>query len=229
MNHLRHPVRAIREPLGTAGLIVACVALVAALAGGAYAASSLNGKQKKEVKAIAKQEAKKFATSGPAGLPGPAGPAGAIGKDGQNGSNGAQGTQGIQGPQGIQGEPWTAGGTLPAGETLTGTFTTPQVPTGIAGTFVSISFPIPLAVGDIPTVNLINAGGSAEIGEAANCPGSVGEPEADPGNVCLYAEKTENVLTTEEQMSTEAGAVLAFILNAGGVSFGSWAVTAPTS
>ena len=47
----------IHSKLGTAGFIVAIVALVAAL-GVALAASGLNSKQKKEVKKIAKQFAR---------------------------------------------------------------------------------------------------------------------------------------------------------------------------
>ncbi|HEU4463101.1 MAG TPA: hypothetical protein VFR75_10970, partial [Solirubrobacterales bacterium] len=94
MKRLRHPIRAIREPFGTAGLVVAVVALVAALAGGAYAASGgLNAKQKKEVKKIAKS----FQGTGPAGAQGPAGPAGPAGANGKDGANGAAGTDGADG------------------------------------------------------------------------------------------------------------------------------------
>lgn len=165
-------VRRIQEPFGKAGLIVAVVALVAAMVGGAYAANSastsgkrhskkahhkkakatgLNGKQKKEVKKIAKS----FQGTGPAG---PQGPAGGNGKDGASGSNGAtgpqgpQGIQGPQGPQGIQGEP----GVLQPGETLcsecteTGAWAVPyQKPGGglAAGNAISaLSFPIPLGI-----------------------------------------------------------------------------------
>jgi hypothetical protein len=99
MSRLRHPVRAIREPFGTAGLIIACVALIAALAGGAYAASGgLSAKQKKEVKKIAKQFAGKPGApgaAGPAGAKGDAGAAGATGKDGTSGTNGTNGTNGV--------------------------------------------------------------------------------------------------------------------------------------
>ncbi|MDX6634333.1 MAG: hypothetical protein QOF06_536 [Solirubrobacterales bacterium] len=85
MKRLRHPIRAIREPFGTAGLILACVALIAALAGGAYAASKgLTPQQKKEVKKIAKS----FQGTGPQGSAGAAGLAGANGKDGTNGADG---------------------------------------------------------------------------------------------------------------------------------------------
>jgi hypothetical protein len=98
MKRLRHPVRAIREPFGTAGLIVACVALIAALGGTALAAKgALTGKQKKEVEKIAK----KFA--GKPGAPGAQGPAGPAGKDGTAGAKGATGPQGSIGPKGATG------------------------------------------------------------------------------------------------------------------------------
>jgi len=88
MKRLRHPVRAIREPFGTAGLTVAILALVLAMVGGAWAAVGLNSKQKKEVTKIAK----KFA-----GKPGAPGAAGANGKDGTNGTNGSSGAPGSNG------------------------------------------------------------------------------------------------------------------------------------
>jgi hypothetical protein len=78
--------RRLKEPFGKAGLTVAMLALVVAMAGGAYAATGggngkaataskakskksknknsnagLSGKQKKEVKKIAKQEVETFA------------------------------------------------------------------------------------------------------------------------------------------------------------------------
>jgi hypothetical protein len=88
MNRLRHPIRAIREPFGTAGLIVACVALVAALGGTAFAAAKLNSTQKKEVEKIAK----KFA-----------GKPGAPGANGTNGTNGSPGAKGDPGAPGVNG------------------------------------------------------------------------------------------------------------------------------
>lgn len=93
MKRLRHPIRAIREPFGTAGLIIACVALIAALGGTALAAAKLNSTQKKEVEKIAKKVSK----PGPAGATGPAGPAGAKGDNGAAGANGTNGTAGKDG------------------------------------------------------------------------------------------------------------------------------------
>jgi hypothetical protein len=120
MKRLKHPLRAIREPFGKAGLTVAILALVFAMVGGAYAASGgLTGKQKKEVEKIAKKYAGK---TGPAGSQGPAGPAGAKGDTGTNGKDGTNGTNGKEGPEGKQGKDGTTGftETLPSGETETG-------------------------------------------------------------------------------------------------------------
>ena len=98
MKRLRHPIRAIREPFGTAGLIVAMVALVAALGGSAIAAKGgLTGKQKKEVEKIAKKVSKPGKAGAP-GATGPAGPAGAAGKNGTDGTNGTNGTNGTGSP-----------------------------------------------------------------------------------------------------------------------------------
>jgi hypothetical protein len=92
--------RRLREPFGKAGLTVAVIALVFAMLGGAYAASGLNSKQKKEVKAIAKS----FQGTGPAGAQGPAGPAGPAGAKGDSGAPGAKGDTGSAGNAGAAGK-----------------------------------------------------------------------------------------------------------------------------
>jgi hypothetical protein len=85
----------IHQKLGTAGFIISIVALVAALGGGAYAASGgLNGKQKKEVEKIAKKYA------GKSGAPGATGPAGAKGDKGDGGGAGSNGSNGSAGANG---------------------------------------------------------------------------------------------------------------------------------
>ena len=83
---MRHPVRAIREPFGTAGLVVAGIALIAALGGTAFAATKLNSTQKKEVEKIAKRFAGKNGKDGAVGPPGSAGPAGPKGDPGGSGA-----------------------------------------------------------------------------------------------------------------------------------------------
>ena len=184
----------IRDRFGTAGLVVSIMALVLALAGGAFAASGgLNAKQKKQVKAIAKGLV-------PTGPVGPAGPAGANGQDGAAGGQGIQGIAGtdgktvlsgtatptgadgtdgdfyietdvskIYGPKaggvwpagvdlkGATGDPWTAGGTLPIGATLTGAWNVDISSTGTAS--AQASFPIPLATPITSSRTHMNDGG----------------------------------------------------------------------
>jgi len=97
-------VKRIREQIGTAGFVISIVALVAALGGGAYAASGgLTGKQKKEVQKIAKAEAKKVAKAGPQGPAGSNGTNGANGEAGAKGDTGAGGAEGPVGPEGPRG------------------------------------------------------------------------------------------------------------------------------
>ena len=167
---LKHPINSIREPFGTAGLIVAMIALLAALGGTALAAAKLNSTQKKEVEKIAKKFAGK---PGANGVNGTNGSPGAKGDPGAPGSNGTNGTPGVNGKSIVvanaTSQQCEAGGktlevegsgtkspvcngkngaiqpgeTLPKGASETGTF----------GNFVSngvilwapISFPIPLA------------------------------------------------------------------------------------
>lgn len=111
----------LRNHFGIPG-VIAVVALVFAMIGGAYAASDNSG----DVTASAKRQAKRgggvaaqskkfskvfskrfsklfsqrFATPGPAG---PQGPAGANGNDGANGQNGADGQNGTNGTDGADG------------------------------------------------------------------------------------------------------------------------------
>lgn len=103
-----------REQLGTAGLIVAIVALVAALTGGAIAATSDSGQATASAKGKSKAKAKqgprgKPGKPGPAGPAGPQGPAGAKGDNGAAGANGKDGTNGTNGTNGAPGTPGAAG------------------------------------------------------------------------------------------------------------------------
>jgi len=166
--------------LGTAGLVVAIVALVAALTGAAFAAGGLTKQQEKQVTKIAKKYAGK---RGPAGKPGPAGPQGPAGSQGAKGDAGAKGDKGDkgdtgqEGPEGPEGSPWTAGGVLPSEETETGTWAYGFSKEPL--TFTAISFPIPLA--SAPSPEILGEGETS-----ANCPGPAEEPSAEPGHLCIY-------------------------------------------
>jgi hypothetical protein len=213
MSRLRHPIRAIREPFGTAGLIVAVVALVFAMLGGAYAAKgALTSKQKKEVEKIAKKYAGEPGSAGPAGPAGPKGPAGTDGKDGAKGDTGAPGADGksVTGTpiavggacgsnatgvkytlgatstnvcNGEEGSPWTAGGTLPSEATETGTWAWES--NGTNYNVAPISFPIPLST-SAATAITVHYWRESDITHDPECPGTINAPDAEPGALCIY-------------------------------------------
>lgn len=133
-----------RDRFGAAGLVVAIIALVVALAGGAYAASgSGNGgaiasKGKKAKAGPRGPKGPKGATgaTGPAGPAGANGKDGAVGKDGAAGSNGANGTDGAKGPTGPTGKTGNPGAPGAPGEVG------PTGATGPTGTFGGTNLPI---------------------------------------------------------------------------------------
>ncbi|HEY5815534.1 MAG TPA: hypothetical protein VIS95_04250 [Solirubrobacterales bacterium] len=110
----------LRNRFGIPG-VIAVIALVFAMIGGAYAASGgLTGQQKKEVKKIAKQEAQKLVKAGPAGPAGPAGSAGPAGTAGAQGPTGPEGLKGPTGPTGTNGTNGADGKTVLSGTTVPG-------------------------------------------------------------------------------------------------------------
>ena len=179
---------ALRTRYGIPGLI-ATVALVFAMTGGAFAAKYLITSTSQIKPSVLK---KLKGATGPAGAAGAAGPVGAKGDTGAAGQNGAPGEKGAQGEKGAKGEkgaqgepgkegsPWTAGGTLPPGATETGTFAGP----GQEGALAAIPFPIPLsapiAVAQVRRIEF----GAAIPTECAG--GTVAVPKASPGYLCVY-------------------------------------------
>jgi hypothetical protein len=266
LKRLRHPIRAIREPFGTAGLIVAVVALIAALGGSAIAAKgALTGKQKREVAKIAKHYAGKRGPRGKNGQNGQNGTNGAAGAKGDKGANGAAGAQGPQGPagpqgpQGPQGAQGPQGPAGPAGQTgFTEILPTGKTETGAWGYYpaggrayqlerveqecidreepvpcfevqyseqevvmTALSFNIPLS--EAPEIVYNEP-------ESESCPGTLEEPQAAAGKLCVYAEGA----TSEDQhfggidKAWSTGATLGFIFaGRGKLLRGTWAVTAP--
>lgn len=302
MNRLRHPVHAIREPFGKAGLILAFFAMLLALTGGAYAAGKLTSKEKKEVEKIAKKYAGKPGAAGAQGAagqngsPGAKGDAGSPGAPGQNGAPGAGGktvlngsgaptggigsvgdfyidtsSQEIYGPKassginggwgeptalkGETGEPWTAGGTLPAGATETGTWSfsstqeaSPQVisigPGFPVNQMVSISFSIPLSSNLEKSHAIYVPAGDTTTAHCSAGPvnGTPAEPKAESGYLCVYEVTIENAQPAEHAVvgsffppgvspvsfgAAASGTTLILkIPNPGGTfGMGSWAVT----
>jgi hypothetical protein len=187
--------------------VIAVLALVFAMSGGAYAMSG-GGRLPQASAASAKK-------SGKTGLRGPRGPAGKNGAPGERGPAGAPGSAGSQGPAGAQGpkgergeegeagepgepgepgkdgtpgnegSPWTDGGTLPKGATETGSWFVKFGENEHA--FAEISFPIRLQAE--------LEGADVEVGPGAHCPGTAAKPEAEAGHLCIYVyEDASNVI-----------------------------------
>jgi Collagen triple helix repeat (20 copies) len=229
--------------------VVATLALVFAMSGGALAAnrylltstSQVSPKVLKALKGKSGQPgpAGGQGLAGPQGLAGAQGPkgepgaAGATGTAGATGATGAQGPRGAQGAAGVEGSPWTAGGTLPSGKTETGVwaFTYPE------SLFTAIapiaSFSIPLA--EPPTFNSIGTEegeGEPKAKLPAGCKGNATKPEADPGNLCVFETFGVNVrgLSTENnnKVSTTGAVALVSVdeYEKEFHAYGTWAVTA---
>ncbi len=233
--------------------VIATLALVFAMSGGAYAAGkyvitsakqikpsvlkSLQGKAGPAGANGAQGPAGSTGVAGVAGPQGPAGPAGAKGETGQPGKDGANGTNGTNGTTGFT-------STLPSGKTETGTWLYSTSAAGGVG--VSISFSIPLAATlDKDHVHYIGGSGTAN----AACPGTAENPEAEPGNLCIYqrlAGSVEDVVPDNGEAKTEifpagsfpehyggeagagrSGAGVLFVAEGSGLGWGTWAVTAP--
>lgn len=121
--------RRFHDRFGTAGVVIAAIALVLALGGTAVAASGgLSAKQKKEVKAIAKS----FQGTGPAGAAGAKGDTGAKGDAGSQGAKGDKGDSGTNGTNGTNGTPGAPGAN---GKTILSGATAPSNATGTQGDF----------------------------------------------------------------------------------------------
>jgi hypothetical protein len=276
--------RRLKEPFGKAGLIVAAIALVFAMLGGAYAATggssgkaTASAKQGKQGPRGKTGKTGPAGPAGPAGAQGPGGPAGAKGDAGAAGSNGTNGTNGTPGAPGTSvtnttlakgsvtcpegGAEFKVGAgapthacngttgyteTLPPGKTETGAWSISQSATTEMSAYGSVSFPIPLEQpGAEGTAFGFNEEETASETFNSHCPGSLAEPDAEPGFLCVYTqfENVKNGLGGFiEPRNFEngfgaygvSGAVLnsAFLEGAEGVpavieSYGTWAVTAP--
>jgi hypothetical protein len=110
----------LQNHFGTAGLIVAVVALVAALAGGAIAADG-GGTGGGKATASAKGKLGPPGKTGKTGKTGPAGPAGPAGSQGPAGAVGAKGETGLQGKEGPTGKEGSTGKEGAAGKSVTNT------------------------------------------------------------------------------------------------------------
>jgi hypothetical protein len=223
------------DRLGTAGLVVAVVALVAALSGSAIAA------KKFVTPAEATKIAKKYA--GKKGAPGAPGPAGVPGADGKAGANGQPGATGATGPAGPAGPTGSIGTELEPGQTETGAFALSAQYKNFNEAASFASFPIQLsATLDADHVHGLNSAGeefnpTTEAFEAADtCFGTVAAPTAPSGHLCVYTGTTSGIvfaapliktISTEVPGADKTGAKLIFLkLGEGlGSASGTYAVT----
>lgn len=233
--------------------IAMTLALLFAMSGGAYAAGKYLITSTKQIspKVLKSLQGKAGArgSTGPAGPAGQTGAAGVAGKEGPGkegkegapGKEGKEGSAGKDGTPGKEGSPWTAGGTLPSEKTETGKW---SVIAGEKNTVIaSISFIIPLqkALGK-NEVHYIQSTSTAE------CKGTLREPSAEPGNLCVYqggvggVTAGHHIVPSFEEFSEEAstkhiiiegaatsGAIVYFEKEGTGEPLveGTWAVTAP--
>ena len=202
----------IRRHLSYAN-VAATMALVFAMGGSAMAANHYLITSTKQIKPSVLKSLK--------GNRGPKGTAGAPGKVGAPATGGVPGKEGAKGERG---EPGPLLSVLPSGKTERGAY-------GFAGTRASggskfipgteTSYPIPLSFK--PTINVVAT-------PTATCPGSVENPTATAGNLCVY-EQLEDVKLTIENLPAEGHfGFLAFFEAAEGENYedhGTWAVTAP--
>jgi hypothetical protein len=221
------------KPSGS--MFVALIALVMAMGGSAVAASLITSKQikdgtiqttdisKRALKALKGKTGAKGAT-GAAGPAGPAGPAGAAG---------AQGAKGDKGDKGDQGDPGPLLSTLPSGKTLVGEYNIGgDVATAGHFLYANLSFQFPLA--SAPTGHIILADAST-----TDCPGTSANPQAAPGQLCLYESHSTNKGTmfslcslagscSDANAPSKFGVAIELNSTAAGFAFstGTWAVTA---
>jgi Collagen triple helix repeat (20 copies) len=244
----------LRNRFGIPG-VISVIALVFAMLGGAYAATD-NGGGKATASAKGKPGPRgkpgKPGPTGPAGPQGAQGPAGANGKDGINGSSGSKGAtgatgatgKGTTGPTGATGATGVTGSTglsgftatLPPEATETGAFAGRTDVNGFGTTMVSLAIPLAEALANAAPgekthiIDVVN--GDPVPTECAG--GTIAEPKADPGNLCLWANhgaviEVTNLLwpSNPAQSGVEkTGARVNFEGAENAAIFGTWAVTA---
>jgi hypothetical protein len=203
--------------------VIATLALFVALGGGAYAATRLPAKSVGTMQL--KRGAVTRAKIAPTTLAELGGGAAVGSTPGPKGADGAPGPAGPIGPAGAIGPPGPSGGIgglVPSGSTLVGTYVTDGEQGADAISF-DYRFSTNLKTGFVNAI------------ADPHCRGTVSEPAADPGYLCLY--QTEgNVLASTIHMRdlgtkvdgrTGLTGVMVYPQFNTGHSVGTWAATAP--
>jgi hypothetical protein len=187
---------------------------------------------------VLKQLQGKAGARGAQGPQGPGGATGASGPQGPGGATGASGPQGAAGGTGVSvtskpltasdvackreggseftaasgktfacnGSPWTAGGVLPSGATETGTWEDQNRKEVKEPTTALISFSVPLK--EAPTPHYIEPEEVELEKLPAGCKGTPAKPEAEPGNLCIFASLPISYSSLEEPLFFNPGAYL---------------------
>jgi collagen triple helix repeat protein len=235
--------------------LVATGALVTATAGGAYAAGTSGGTISAcvhhdggglyQARHCARDDRQlQWSVRGPggsqgaAGAAGPAGPAGApgprglTGPPGPQGNGGPKGEQGATGPVGPQGDSFESG--LTSGKTLRGVYEIADTAAAksVQDQTTAISETYAAALPAVPQLHLIADGATPP----AVCSGSVADPKAAPGNLCVYESRNHANLAEDpdvfvdpiNQAEGTLGFGIEITANSAGLydSAGTWAVTA---
>jgi hypothetical protein len=198
--------------------VVATLALVFAMSGGALAASKYLITSTKQISPKVVKALK--------------------GKKGKAGATGPQGPQGPQGTPGAAGQNLTAQTTLPSGQSESGAFSAGSGgsegweysagKTAYGWIGAGITFTQPLAT-QIPEANII------DVKSTSGAPHCSGPGHADPGYLCLYNYIASDVgggygySNTEDLSTPEPGVVLYWPVEKAGEPYagGEYTVTAP--
>jgi hypothetical protein len=219
--------------------IVSLLALFVALTGGAYAALQLpnNSVGTPQIKngAVTLHKISHGAQHALHGVRGP------------KGNTGPQGAQGPQGSQGLKGNPGTSvfASSVPSGQTIAGAwggrYIAPQL--AFNNTYlISTSFPVKAPAG-LSDADVNTAPNTAAGDPDPTCTGSVSNPTAPRGKVCIYISRANNATVAGFRLinpgvsGTAPGDAYGFIvriLDTGTVgntattnAEGTWAYTAP--
>jgi hypothetical protein len=145
---------------------------------------------------------------------------------GAPGPAGSQGAQGPKGDKGATGDPGPLLATLPSGKTLRGIYSyAGHQTTGYSPTY-AISYQFQLA--SAANENVIAVNGAS----TANCPGTVSDPQAASGHVCVYEARNDSNsdLSATNQSGYGGFGTVLFAAIPDDTDYeldGTWAVTAP--
>jgi Collagen triple helix repeat (20 copies) len=202
----------LRNRFGVPG-VIAVLALVFAMAGGAYAAKKYVITSTSQIKPSVLKTLQKPGPAGVPGAKGDPGAAGAKGDAGARGANGDPGAPGTAGTAGKPGSPWVVG-TAPEGAELKGTWSVPYYEAAAASepVFASISTGVPIGRNAIKW-KVVNDPGFSWADPPASepfldelteelCPGSASNPTvntestdfpAPEGVLCVYVGSSTNL------------------------------------